>query len=56
VDSLLGDAGKAYAKLGWRPQVGFKALVEEMVAADLELARRDSMILREGFKACRYSE
>jgi GDPmannose 4,6-dehydratase len=56
VDSLLGDAGKAYAKLGWRPQVGFNALVEEMVAADLELARRDSMILREGFKACRYSE
>jgi GDPmannose 4,6-dehydratase len=56
VDSLLGDASKAYEKLGWRPQVSFKALVAEMVAADLEIARRDSMILREGFKAYRYNE
>ena len=56
VDSLLGDASKARAQLGWRPQVDFATLVEEMVAADLELARRDALILREGFKACRYSE
>lgn len=38
-DSLLcGDASKARARLGWRPRVGFEALVKEMVAADV--ARR----------------
>ena len=35
-DSLLcGDAAKACAQFGWRPRVGFEALVKEMVAADV---------------------
>jgi GDPmannose 4,6-dehydratase len=36
VDHLLGDASKARAVLGWKPQVDFKQLVEMMVDADLE--------------------
>jgi GDPmannose 4,6-dehydratase len=56
VDSLLGDASKARDALGWVPQIDFDTLIREMVAADLELARRDSIILREGFKACQYRE
>jgi GDPmannose 4,6-dehydratase len=35
VDRLLGDAGKARARLGWQPRTGFDALVREMVEADL---------------------
>jgi GDPmannose 4,6-dehydratase len=35
VDDLRGDASKAHAKLGWRPTVGFRALIEMMVDADL---------------------
>ena len=35
VDVLRGDAGKARRVLGWRPEVGFEALVREMVRADL---------------------
>ena len=35
VDLLLGDAGKAKAKLGWEPKVRFKELVRLMVDADL---------------------
>ena len=35
VEHLLGDASKAKAELGWTPSVGFKALVEMMVDADL---------------------
>ena len=31
-----GDYGKAKAELGWEPKVGFEALVQEMVDADLE--------------------
>jgi GDPmannose 4,6-dehydratase len=41
VDHLLGDPAKAKAELGWRPTVGFDALVAEMVQADLAQARRD---------------
>lgn len=36
VDSLLADPTKARRKLGWQPTVGFEALVEMMVDADLE--------------------
>jgi GDPmannose 4,6-dehydratase len=37
VDLLLGDASKAAAELGWRPQVDFAQLIKEMVHADLAL-------------------
>jgi GDPmannose 4,6-dehydratase len=37
VDLLTGDASKARAVLGWRPSVGFRALIEEMIHSDLEL-------------------
>jgi GDPmannose 4,6-dehydratase len=35
VDHLVGDASKAHEKLGWRPRVNFRELVEMMVEADL---------------------
>jgi GDPmannose 4,6-dehydratase len=38
VDSLVGDASKARAKLGWRHKVKFEELVVEMVTADLKAA------------------
>jgi len=37
VDLLIGDASKAYERLGWRPEVDFDQLVKMMVAHDLEL-------------------
>ena len=37
VDLLIGDAGKAREKLGWRPKVSFQELIRMMVEADLEL-------------------
>jgi GDPmannose 4,6-dehydratase len=36
VDLLVGDPSKAAAKLGWRPTVGFKQLIQMMVDADLQ--------------------
>ena len=56
VETLLGDATRARTRLGWTPEIGFNELVKEMVAADLELARRDAVIVREGFKTYRYCE
>jgi GDPmannose 4,6-dehydratase len=50
VETLLGDASRARARLGWAPLISFKELVAEMIEGDLEQARRDALIAREGFK------
>jgi len=56
VDTLLGDPTKARTKLGWKPEVSFPQLVKEMVARDLEEARRHALMAREGFKTYQYAE
>jgi GDPmannose 4,6-dehydratase len=50
VEILVGDASKARAKLGWEPKVTFRALVAEMVAADLKLAERDHLVSNSGYR------
>ncbi|OGA64118.1 MAG: GDP-mannose 4,6-dehydratase [Betaproteobacteria bacterium RIFCSPLOWO2_12_FULL_65_14] len=50
VDTLLGDATKAYTKLGWKPKISFAQLVAEMVQEDLRLAERDQLARRHGHK------
>lgn len=56
VDALLGDASKARRVLGWEPATGFDELVREMAAADLNAARRDSLITKHGFRADDFNE
>ena len=56
VDTLLGDASKARARLDWRPEIGFDELVREMVNADLEIAERDALVAREGYTVYNYKE
>ena len=34
LDTFLGDASKAYRKLGWKPKITFKKLIKIMVEAD----------------------
>jgi GDPmannose 4,6-dehydratase len=51
VDSLLGDASKARTKLGWSPATRFEQLVEEMIDADFEAARRDALVRAHGYSA-----
>ncbi|XP_038121438.1 GDP-mannose 4,6 dehydratase [Culex quinquefasciatus] len=41
VDLLQGDASKAKRELGWEPKVSFLQLVADMVAADIELMKRN---------------
>jgi GDPmannose 4,6-dehydratase len=41
VEFLLGDPSKARAKLGWTHTTSFRALVQEMVAADLVEVERE---------------
>lgn len=38
VDTLLGDASKARAQLGWEPTTSLEELVTEMVKSDIDLA------------------
>lgn len=43
VDLLIGSPQKAQEKLGWQRQVGFEALVEMMLKADLDRASRGNL-------------
>lgn len=50
VDLLLGNPAKAQAKLGWKPTYDLVALCKEMVAHDLDLAKREKLLNDHGFK------
>jgi len=56
VETLLGDPSKAKAKLGWTPKITLPELVREMVEADYDAARRDSLVKQAGFQAYDYNE
>lgn len=49
VESLLGDASKAKAKLGWSPSTSFRELVREMAVEDLKEAQRDALLVSNGY-------
>lgn len=50
VDLLLGDSSKAREKLGWEPKYDLQALCREMVAYDLELAKKEKLLKENGYK------
>jgi GDPmannose 4,6-dehydratase len=56
VQSLLGDASRARAKLGWSPRIGFTELVAEMMREDLKSAERDELVKRHGYRPFDFHE
>jgi len=48
VETLLGDPGKAKARLGWVPEITAQAMCAEMVAEDLKVARRHAFLKANG--------
>ncbi len=48
VETLLGDPSKAKAKLGWVPEITVEQMCAEMVAADLDDAKRHSLLKAHG--------
>ena len=55
VDVLLGDSAKAKKILGWQPKISFENLIDMMIAADLELAKKEKTLVDAGF-ACNSSK
>lgn len=49
VETLLGDPSKAKNKLGWVPEITVQEMCAEMVAHDLDLAKRHSLLKKHGF-------
>jgi len=49
VETLLGDPSKAKQKLGWVPEITLDQMIEEMVAYDLEQAKRHALLLQHGY-------
>jgi GDPmannose 4,6-dehydratase len=49
VDLLIGDPTKSKTKLGWEPKYDLAALVKEMVAADVDHFRKESLLKSHGY-------
>ena len=49
VETLLGDPAKAKDKLGWTPKITLEELVAEMVESDVEEAKKEAYLKRQGF-------
>jgi GDPmannose 4,6-dehydratase len=56
VDLLVGDATKAFEKLGWKPKYDLKALVTDMMHSDLHLVKKDEYLKKGGFATLNYFE
>jgi len=50
VETLLGDPKKAKEKLGWEPVITVQEMCSEMVANDLEQAKRNALLKSHGFE------
>lgn len=48
VETLLGDPSKAKQKLGWTPRITVREMCAEMVAEDLNTARRHALLKAHG--------
>ena len=56
VDTLLGDSSKAKEKLGWETKIGLKEIVHEMMENDINIAKRDELVKKHGYKVSNYHE
>ena len=56
VETLLGDPAKAKTKLGWVPKISFEQMVDEMTEVDLAIAKRDQVLVKNGYQAFEFNE
>jgi GDPmannose 4,6-dehydratase len=48
VETLLGDPSKAKDKLGWTPEITVEEMCAEMIANDLDIAKRHALLKAHG--------
>jgi len=56
VETLLGDPSKAKKLLGWEPKITVQEMVYEMMENDINLAKRDALVIDHGYKTFNYHE
>ena len=56
VDLLQGDPAKAMEKLGWKPEYDLKALVKDMMEADVKLMKKELFLKNHGYQVMGYFE
>lgn len=50
VDLLIGDPTKAHEKLGWKPTYDLSMLVKDMMSSDIDIFKREKLLLSSGFQ------
>lgn len=53
---LIGDSTKARTKLGWTPEYNLDDLIEDMMAGDIKLMKKEAWLKEGGFKTLNYFE
>jgi len=56
VDLLIGDPTKAKSKLGWIPEHDLNSLVKDMMSSDIELMKKDIILLKAGHNILKQNE
>jgi GDPmannose 4,6-dehydratase len=56
VDLLIGDPSKAKNKLGWIPEHDLASLVKDMMNSDLDLMRKDVVLIKAGHEILKQAE
>ncbi len=56
VELLIGDASKAFKKLGWKPEYDLQSLIKDMMISDIHLMQKDQYLKKGGYKTLNYFE
>jgi GDPmannose 4,6-dehydratase len=56
VDLLIGDPQKAMTKLGWKPKFNLQELVQDMMAGDIRMMKKDKFLKDSGYSTLNYFE
>ena len=56
VDLLIGDPSKAKHQLGWVPEHDLASLVKDMMQSDLDLMKKDVVLLKAGHEVLKQAE
>jgi GDPmannose 4,6-dehydratase len=56
VDLLIGDPSKAKNKLGWVPEHDLASLVKDMMHSDIDLMKKDVVLLKAGHEVLKQAE